>query len=157
MHVCITVSSPREPFVDMALHAEYPEFPPKADIRGQIYDVLPNTSSTDWAGVDASKVGLSVVSELSEVLQTRHQPSVAKLFTGNATGAHWKDTLALTAHLRTFNGSKTVAAALVELSHLRRITAVEFGAAQVVKANEELVRCLSRQSWRIHVSMTDLE
>ncbi|KAI8168841.1 hypothetical protein KHU50_006120 [Colletotrichum sp. SAR 10_65] len=122
----------------MALHAEYPEFPPKVDIRGQIYDVLPNTSSTDWAGVDAGKVGLSVVSELSESLRRRHQPSVAKLFTGNATGAHWKDTLALTAHLRTFNGSKTVAAALVELGQLRRITAVEFGAAQVVKANEEL-------------------
>ncbi|KAJ0335740.1 hypothetical protein COL922a_008812 [Colletotrichum nupharicola] len=122
----------------MALHAEYPECPPKVDIRGQIYDVLPNTSSTDWANVDASKVGLSVVSELSEGLQRRHQPSVAKLFTGNATGAHWKDTLALTAHLRTFNGGKTVAAALLELSHMRRMTAVEFGAAQVVKANEEL-------------------
>ncbi|KAF4886350.1 putative indole-3-pyruvate monooxygenase YUCCA3 [Colletotrichum fructicola] len=122
----------------MALHVEYPEFPPKVDIRGQIYDVLPNTSSTDWADVDASKVGLSVVTELSEGLQRRHQPSVAKLFTGNTTGVHWKDTLALTAHLRTFNGGKTVAAALVELSHLRRITAVEFGAAQVVKANEEL-------------------
>ncbi|KAJ0305368.1 hypothetical protein Brms1b_010824 [Colletotrichum noveboracense] len=129
----------------MALHAEYPECPPKVDIRGQIYDVLPNTSSTDWANVDASKVGLSVVSELSEGLQRRHQPSVAKLFTGNATGAHWKDTLALTAHLRTFNGGKTVAAALLELSHMRRMTAVEFGAAQVVKANEELVRHLS---WR---------
>ncbi|KAF9878859.1 flavin-containing monooxygenase [Colletotrichum karsti] len=126
----------------MALRANFPEYPPKVDIPTQIYEPLPDTSSLcNWDNVDATQVGSEVVSDLSEGLTKGSHQSVARLFADNAAEggfSHWKDTLALTAHLRSFKGSKAIASALVELSQLRGIGGLEFQFAQVIKANESL-------------------
>ncbi|KAF6829908.1 flavin-containing monooxygenase [Colletotrichum musicola] len=121
---------------------EFPDYPPKADIPTQIYEPLPeDLSSCSWESVPAAEVASRIVSQVSEALREGRQQAVAGLFTSKATdgrASHWKDTLALTAHLRSFKGNRTIAAALVDLCRARGVEALAFDAAQVITATETL-------------------
>ncbi|KAL0941338.1 flavin-containing monooxygenase [Colletotrichum truncatum] len=126
----------------MALTKDFPDYPPTADIKAQIYETLPDGfPHCNWESVDATEVASKVVSVLSEELLNRNLLSVATLFADNASegrSSYWKDTLSLTAHMRTFKGNKAIAAALTELCQLREVGPLQFGAAQVVKASDGL-------------------
>lgn len=131
---------------------EFPEYPPKVDIPTQIYEPIPeDLSFCSWESVPAIEVASRVVSQLSEALRDERQQTIAGLFTNKATdgrASHWKDTLALTAHLRSFKGNRTIAAALVELGRARGVESLEFDAAQVVTATGTLVG----RSWHLRAA-----
>ncbi|KAK1996531.1 FAD/NAD(P)-binding domain-containing protein [Colletotrichum falcatum] len=117
---------------------EFPDYPPKVDIQTQIYSQLPATAAAlpNWDDVDAAEVSRGVVADLCAALQQRRHRDVENLFA--SPSAHWKDTLALTAHLRTFNGGQTIASALVELHGQRRVGALRLRDAQAVSLTEDL-------------------
>ncbi|KAL0261574.1 hypothetical protein SLS55_003004 [Diplodia seriata] len=62
-----------------------------------------------------------------------------------ADQAYWKDQLALTYHLRTFTGSDTIVASLLETKALRQITAgIKLETAKFIPATPTLVRDLPK-------------
>ncbi|KAK2033570.1 FAD/NAD(P)-binding domain-containing protein [Colletotrichum zoysiae] len=117
---------------------ELPDYPPKVDIKTQIYEQPPATVAalSNWDDLDANEVSRSVVAELSAALQQRRHRDVETLFA--TPSAHWKDTLALTAHLRTFKGRKAIASALLELHDQRNIGALHCDGGQVTAATKDL-------------------
>ncbi|TDZ67839.1 hypothetical protein CTRI78_v002615 [Colletotrichum trifolii] len=120
----------------------FPECPPRADVKEQVYAPLPKGfPHCDWTNVQASMVGLNAVREVSEALQKRSHQGLARLFSGDVIGettSYWRDTLALTAHLRTFKGNRTIASALLELHELRQVSTLQFAHAQVLAASDDL-------------------
>ncbi|TDZ15099.1 putative indole-3-pyruvate monooxygenase YUCCA10 [Colletotrichum orbiculare MAFF 240422] len=120
----------------------FPECPLRADVKEQIYAPLPKGfPHCDWTNVQASMVGLNAVREVSEALQKQSHQGLARLFSGDVIGettSYWKDTLALTAHLRTFRGNRTIASALLELHDLRQVSTLQFAHAQVLAASDDL-------------------
>ncbi|GKT56690.1 flavin-containing monooxygenase [Colletotrichum tofieldiae] len=121
---------------------ELPDYPPKVDIKTQIYDTLPVTATalSNWEDFDPNETSRSVVAGLSAALQQRHHPDVESFFA--VPSAHWKDTLALTAHLRTFKGGNRIATALLELHNQRKVGEFQFHSGQVLTATEDLVGLL---------------
>ncbi|KZL72461.1 flavin-containing monooxygenase [Colletotrichum tofieldiae] len=117
---------------------ELPDYPPKVDIKTQIYDTLPVTATalSNWEDFDPNETSRSVVAGLSAALQQRHHPDVESFFA--VPSAHWKDTLALTAHLRTFKGGNRIATALLELHNQRKVGEFQFHSGQVLTATEDL-------------------
>ncbi|KAK2055329.1 FAD/NAD(P)-binding domain-containing protein [Colletotrichum caudatum] len=117
---------------------ELPDYPPRVDIETQIYEQPPATVAalSNWDDLDANEVARGVVAELSAALQQRRHRDVEGLFA--APSAHWRDTLALTAHLRTFKGGKAIASALLELRDQRDIGALQFDGGQTTTATKDL-------------------
>ncbi|KAK1975732.1 hypothetical protein LZ30DRAFT_604969 [Colletotrichum cereale] len=117
---------------------ELPDYPPKVDIKTQIYAELPVTATalSSWDDLDANEVSRSVVAELSAAIQQGRHRDVESLFA--APSAYWKDTMALTAHLRTFKGRQSIASALLELHSERKVGALEFHGGQVSTVSESL-------------------
>ncbi|KUJ18522.1 FAD/NAD(P)-binding domain-containing protein [Mollisia scopiformis] len=117
---------------------EPPDFPPKVDILSEIYQPLPEViDNVDWGGLDASKSTQQVIRDLSSALEQGSTP-LANLFLSH--GSYWKDTLAITSHLRTFKEREVIALALREQNQHRRIYEITItpGSAQVVVASETL-------------------
>ncbi|GKT44733.1 uncharacterized protein ColSpa_04914 [Colletotrichum spaethianum] len=119
---------------------EFPDYPPKVDIKAQIYEALPVTATalSSWDDFDANNVSGNVVKGLSAALQRKHYQEVESFFA--VPSAHWRDTLALTAHLRTFKGRERIASALLELHNERKVGAFQFHSGQVVTATEDLLQ-----------------
>lgn len=119
---------------------ELPDYPPKVDIKTEIYETLPETTKilTCWDTFDAPKAARDVVAELSAALQQKDYQAVRGLFA--VQSSHWKDTLALTAHLRSFKGRDTIASALSELHDLRKVQNFQFDEVKIVTATDDLVR-----------------
>ncbi|KAK1948931.1 FAD/NAD(P)-binding domain-containing protein [Colletotrichum sublineola] len=117
---------------------ELPDYPPKVDIKTQIYEPLPTTATalSSWDDLDVNEIARSVVADLSAALQKRSHHDVESLFA--TPSAHWRDTLALTAHLRTFKGRQSIASALLELHEQRNVGALESHGGQVSTATEDL-------------------
>ncbi|EFQ31574.1 hypothetical protein CGRA01v4_01474 [Colletotrichum graminicola] len=117
---------------------ELPDYPPKVDIKTQIYEQPPVTANalSSWDDLDVDEIAHSVVTELSAALQQKRHRDVENVFA--TSSAHWKDTLALTAHLRTFKGRQTIASALLELHDQRKVGHLQFHSGQVVTATEDL-------------------
>ncbi|OHE93551.1 hypothetical protein CORC01_11148 [Colletotrichum orchidophilum] len=117
---------------------ELPDNPPKVDIRTQIYETLRNTAELldDWDAINANEAASGVVLGLSKALQQRHHHAVEGFFARHSS--HWKDTLALTAHLRSFKSKGVIASALLELHILRKAQSFQLEQAQVMEATDEL-------------------
>jgi hypothetical protein len=115
------------------------EFPPKADLHSQIYKPLPETAKlVEWDKVDARTIANETLGQLSIALDAADSKILERLF--RTPACHWKDTLALTAHLRTLNGSSVVASALKELHQERGIHDIGLDFASTMGLDDKVVR-----------------
>jgi hypothetical protein len=115
------------------------EFPPKAHLHSQIYKPLPETGRlVEWDKVDASIIANKLLHQLVVALDAPGFETLAGLF--RTTACHWRDTLALTAHLRTFNSHNVVASALKGLHDYRGIHEVELNFASTTELDDKIVR-----------------
>lgn len=102
------------------------EYPAKADLQKLFADqpipvVHPGTvDPASIAGDEPTKQALAVLGKLNSALADDNVEAVADCFFDGQ--GYWKDALALTYHLRTFFGSRIVAAALLETKKLRDVT-----------------------------------
>ncbi|CZR63123.1 related to flavoprotein involved in K+ transport [Phialocephala subalpina] len=118
---------------------ELPDFPPKADLLTEIYQPLPKlTATVDWDALDASTTAEQVVRGFSTALEGADKNALADHFL--ADQSYWRDTLAITSHLRTFKGRDVIELVLTEQNRQRRIhgIAITPGSAQIVAASESL-------------------
>ncbi|KAL4907142.1 hypothetical protein BDW74DRAFT_148655 [Aspergillus multicolor] len=105
------------------------EYPPRADMRKMMDEhpvpslplglIDPSTMAGDAAKTQAH----TVLDRLNTALATNDAKTLESCFF--AEQAYWKDSLALTWHLRTFSGPSTVAASLLETAKLRQVGAIE--------------------------------
>lgn len=119
---------------------ELPDFPPRADLLNDIYQSLPKvTAAVDWDALDAESTAVRVVEEFATALSNADKHGMAELFVNDRS--YWRDTVAITAHLRTFKSPHTIASVLTELNRQRHISEVSIipGTAQIVKASDTLV------------------
>ncbi|CAN9225814.1 unnamed protein product [Alternaria alternata] len=113
------------------------EFPPKAHLHSQIYKPLPETGRlVEWDKVDASIIANKLLHQLVVALDAPGFETLAGLF--RTTACHWRDTLALTAHLRTFNSHNVVASALKGLHDYRGIHEVELNFASTTELDDKI-------------------
>lgn len=119
---------------------ELPDFPVKANLLTEIYQPLPIVNVVvDWDSFDAPATAEKVVKLFSTALGKRDTNALRTIFiTGRS---YWRDTLAITSHLRTFKDSAVIAPILTELSSERRISEIGIisGSEQVVSVSETLV------------------
>ncbi|KAI5456708.1 hypothetical protein BGZ63DRAFT_467875 [Mariannaea sp. PMI_226] len=100
----------------------YREFPPRADLRQLMAEqpmpvLAPGTvDSASMAGEQPTKIAIDILEVLNTALAADDAERLASLFYDQA---YWKDILALTYHLRTFNSPSVVAASLIETKKLR--------------------------------------
>ncbi|RYP51130.1 hypothetical protein DL768_003477 [Monosporascus sp. mg162] len=114
------------------------QFPSKVNFQTKVYRPLPHTVGLmDWEKVDAEAAAHEVLGQLSVALDGADPLAVASLF--RAAGCHWRDTLALTAHLRTFNGHGAVTSTLGELHQKRGIHEISFKSAMVLGIEDKVV------------------
>lgn len=99
------------------------EYPAAGDLRQMIAqkpipqlaeDILKHEPTGPGYAIDQARL---VVSQLATSLTSGDAETLANCFF--TTQAYWKDNLALTSHLRTFESSKVVAKSLVQTSTLR--------------------------------------
>lgn len=100
------------------------EYPPKADLRKDVYRALPKTppgtvNPAEMAGDAPLAQAQAVVDALNEALATNNTHDLAECFYPDQ--AFWRDIVALTSHSRTFIQSKAIADALLHLNSLRVI------------------------------------
>lgn len=119
------------------------DFPPKADLLTEIYQPLPKlTAVVDWEALDASAAAEQGVKSFSTALERVDTKALVDEFlTGQS---YWRDTLAITSHLRTFNNRSVIVTALNELNSQRRISEIAIipGSTQVTVVSETLVGSL---------------
>ncbi|KAK1783184.1 hypothetical protein QBC45DRAFT_389074 [Copromyces sp. CBS 386.78] len=120
------------------------EYPPQVDLR-EMFDqqpvpiIAPGTvDPASMAGDEATKQALVVGDALNAALVTEDAKSLEDLFFPGLV--YWKDSLALTYHLRTFTGAAVVAAGLLETTKLRGIeSGIQLeGPAQFIPASPVL-------------------
>jgi hypothetical protein len=119
---------------------ELPDFPPKVDIQSKIYHPLPRlTASIDWNALDALATAEQVLREFSTALESAEKRALAGIFLSDQT--YWRDTAAMTFHLRTFKGREVIVPALIELNSQRRVSEINITprSAKTVVASETLV------------------
>lgn len=119
---------------------DFPDEPPSVSLREDVYRPLPQTSHlVDWDSVDAERTAGHVLKGLTRGLDENSLSTLEAMF--REEGCHWRDTLALTAHLRTFCGKERIASVLADLSRQRGIGGVELasGSAQIVLAHGHTV------------------
>ncbi|KAF4629510.1 hypothetical protein G7Y89_g8635 [Cudoniella acicularis] len=118
---------------------ELTDFPPKFDLLTEIYQPLPKlTAIVDWDALDASTTAEQVVKGFSTALESADKNAFADIFLAHQS--YWRDTLAITSHLRTFKDCDVIAPVLTELNRERRINGIAIipGSAQIVVASETL-------------------
>jgi hypothetical protein len=122
-------------------------FSPKAHLQSQIYKPLPETAKlAEWDKVDASIIANRILYQLSIALDASDSKTLAGLL--RTTACHWRDTLALTAHLRTFNGHNVVASALKLLHQERGIHEIGLDFATTTELDDKVVR--DQNTFTIH-------
>lgn len=106
--------------------ADYPpaDYPPAADLRAELVKhplpTIPADINVDaLSGEQRTSIAKGVLENLNHALYSSNADALARCFFPDQ--AYWKDVLALTWHLRTFSGARTVAAALAKLTALRKI------------------------------------
>lgn len=75
--------------------------------------------SLDEGSIDATRIIQSLLDRLYGALEDQDLERVKDCF--NPLQSYWRDQLALTAHLRTFTDSGTIARAILETSKMRRL------------------------------------
>lgn len=123
------------------------ENPPKGDLRQMMAQrPLPEVTidSGSMAGDEPTKQASAVLNNFKTALTSRDAQSLERCFYSRQS--YWKDRLAMTWHLRTFNNTKeydghgVIAAALLKTAELREVTEnIEMETAQFVPATETLV------------------
>lgn len=122
----------------------YEEYPPKADIRKMMAEtplpVIPE-GTIDPANMNGStptKITLDIVENLTSALKANHAAALEDCFF--AEQAYWKDQLALTYHLRTFQRAAVIACSLMETKNLRGLAQIEIdGVASFAPVTPTLV------------------
>lgn len=121
----------------------FPDFPPQVDPRKDIYKPLPLTADVvDWKAIDATGISTRMLDDLAEVF-SHDKPGSADLGgLFRKKGSFWRDTLALTAHIRTFSGQGKIARTLQQLGNERRVNGfiLTKRTSLVVSATPETVR-----------------
>ena len=106
--------------------------------HSQIYKPLPKTAKlVEWDKVDASVISNKILGQLSVALDAIDSKTLSGLF--RTAACHWRDTLALTAHLRTFNGHDVVASALKGLHQERGIHEMGLDFASITELDDKVV------------------
>lgn len=102
------------------------EYPPRADLRRDIYRplpvVAPGTVDADVLSADTirqKEIAQTVIDRLNAALDNNDALALADCF--HEGQAFWRDIVALTCHLRTFSMPKVVAAALLHMKAQRGI------------------------------------
>jgi hypothetical protein len=100
------------------------DFPPAANLRAELakhpLPTIPADINVDaLSGEQRTSIAEGVLENLNHALSSSNADALARCFFPDQ--AYWKDVLALTWHLRTFSGARTVAAALAKLTALRKI------------------------------------
>jgi hypothetical protein len=101
----------------------FPDVPPQVDPRKDIYKPLPATAHVvDWKGVDATIISTQMLHDLSKVVGRNKSDVAALEDLFRKENAFWRDTLSLTAHIRTLSGSSIIAKMLQQLGDARGVT-----------------------------------
>lgn len=117
---------------------DLPDFPPKVDIATEIYQPLPElTVDVDWDILDASTTAEQVLTAFSTALDADNN-AFSELFLPQS---YWRDTLALTSHLRTFKDCERITNVFKKVNKEHRIHGIAIvpGSAQIVVESETLV------------------
>ena len=98
------------------------EYPPKADLRNDVSKPLPtiNAGTVDPASMtgDATTACVkAVLATFNAAIASNDVEKLASCFYSEQ--AYWRDTVALTSHLRTFETPRVVAAALLKMIRLQ--------------------------------------
>ncbi|CRK23763.1 hypothetical protein BN1708_013796 [Verticillium longisporum] len=121
----------------------FADHPPRFDLRRDIYQKLPKTDNIiDWKTINPLEAALPVIESLSSFVcgVDIKQLDIVDLFW--ARQCYWRDTLALTAHLRTFSGPKEITATLSYLSRAR-----EIGSLVVLPESAQVVSTVANLTW----------
>ncbi|KAH8646369.1 hypothetical protein BGZ60DRAFT_465011 [Tricladium varicosporioides] len=116
-----------------------PDFPPRANLLKDIYQPLPKVSVTiDLDTFDTASAAERVVRDFAAALEKGDKNDIADLFVTDQS--YWRDTIAITAHLRTFKSSHVITSVLTELNERRHINQIAIvpGTAQIITASETL-------------------
>ena len=92
------------------------EYPVRGSLNS-LYQPLPVIPKIDPA-INVQLVAQTVLSSVESALCSQNITSLAALFMQR--GSYWRDQLAFTAHLRTFEGSANISKVLAELASARR-------------------------------------
>lgn len=131
--------------IDGDMHLSHNQHPPRADLRNMMdQQPLPSLAPglidpASMAGNEATNQAQAVLEKFNAALVADDAKALESCF--YAETAYWKDQLALTYHLRTFNTPGSIAAGLLETSKLRGISKdIEVdGAATFLPATPVLV------------------
>ncbi|KAL2751906.1 hypothetical protein ACRALDRAFT_1059061 [Sodiomyces alcalophilus JCM 7366] len=102
------------------------EYPPKVDLRRSLEKnplpvIAPGTVDAEaLAGDEPAKQASQVLAQLNAALAARDASAVESCFFPEQ--AYWRDSLAFTYHLRTFNTPRGIAASLLETAKLRGVS-----------------------------------
>ncbi|KAK1981195.1 hypothetical protein LZ30DRAFT_593199 [Colletotrichum cereale] len=105
------------------MSAQDEEYPPRADLRSMMAEApLPVISEgtinpASMRGETPTKIAQSLIRKLSAALEANDVAALENCFF--AQQAYWKDQLALTYHLRTFQQADVIARSLIETKNLR--------------------------------------
>ncbi|KLU88052.1 hypothetical protein MAPG_07039, partial [Magnaporthiopsis poae ATCC 64411] len=105
---------------------EVAAYPPAVDLRTMMAKrplpaVAPGTvDASSLTGEEPARLARRVLDKLNASLAAGDAAGVEECF--NASQAYWKDSVALTWHLRTFGTPSTIAASLLETSRLRGLS-----------------------------------
>ncbi|KAH6695149.1 hypothetical protein F5X68DRAFT_243654 [Plectosphaerella plurivora] len=100
----------------------FPDFPPQVDPRKDIYKPLPLTADVvDWKTIDATDISTRVLRDIAEILSQDKNDSGDLEVLFRKEGSFWRDTLALTAHIRTFSGPSIIGGTLRQLGDARGV------------------------------------
>ncbi|KAK3939378.1 hypothetical protein QBC46DRAFT_459705 [Diplogelasinospora grovesii] len=130
--------------------SEHVEYPPRADLRKDVYKPLPAVS-VSVVGLDDDKqrvqqiAGDFIQQQLNAALRDGSSDKLKGCFlAGNESPAYWRDQLALTYHWRTFTGQAAIAAAFMGLEKLRGIVG---GGVQMVEGSANYVVAAPTLKW----------
>ena len=116
---------------------ELRDFPPRADLLTEIYTPLPQvTASINWEAIDVDATCKQALESLSTALEQVDEDALNNIFLSH--GSYWRDTIALTSHLRTFKDCNRIVPALAELSSRRRISSISIVPASGIIATASI-------------------
>lgn len=100
------------------------EFPHKVDLVKDLYQPFPIISRLPTDASDkASDLVENILVELGCAMEKNDVSQLSSLFFTDQ--AYWRDTLALTYHLRTFKNRDAIASALLELAPKREVYSIQ--------------------------------
>ncbi|KAK1711764.1 hypothetical protein BDP67DRAFT_566639 [Colletotrichum lupini] len=140
----------------------YEEYPLKADIRTMMAEtplpIIPEgmIDPANMTGSTTTSIALDLFGKLTSALKANDVTALEDCFF--AEQAYWKDQLALTYHLRTFQQAGVIASSLLETKILRGVADIEIdGVASFAPVTPTLSENKKIVSWKIWVLSTRLE